>query len=427
MNKASELIQEIKDGNMVILVDDENRENEGDLIIAAKHVSPSSINFMVKEARGLVCLALPSSQIKKLKIPLMVNQEQNSSSNRTAFAVSIESSKGISTGISASDRALTIQVASHPEAKPEDIVMPGHIFPIQAQDGGVLKRAGHTEASVDLTKLAGLYPAAVICEIMNNDGTMARIPDLENFSKKHNIKMGTIEDLIKYRIQKESFVKEKIRVPFPTTYGENFKACLFENTLDGREHLAIIKGDISSQKPILVRVHNECLIGDVFGSLQTKGRRYLKRALKKINEEGSGVFLYLKLEDKDHRLLSSLQALLSDRPDFRTLSSYDSSLFKRDPRDYGVGAQILRSLGVKKIKLLANTPEKRAGIRGYGLEITETISLTRKTLTSPSLEPLSPSPLPLPLTKSSTKTSTKTKLKSNLVENLRKKRPQPFS
>lgn len=405
MSSTEELVSEIKKGKMVILVDDKNRENEGDLILAGQYVSQEAINFMAQKARGLICLALPSEQLEKLKIPLMVKETQNTSSNGTNFSVSIEASRGISTGISAADRAHTIQVASHPEATPQDIVMPGHVFPIQAQKGGVLKRAGHTEGSVDLARLAGLFPSAVICEIMNDDGTMARIPELEKFAQKHHLKMGTIEGLIQYRLQHESFVKMKIRSPFRTLYGDNFEVILFENVLDHREHLALVKGTIDPNKPTLVRLHRECVIGDVFGSLRTRGRTYLKSALRKINDAGSGVLLYLTSGKRNNDLYSAILNL-SKEPELRFVSERDrikSSEYQRqeqgqlsenfplfsrsdssqvqkkrqDFRNYGVGAQILRMLGLKKIRLLANNYEKQVGLKAYGLEIVEILSLNR--------------------------------------------------
>ncbi|MCB0407427.1 MAG: 3,4-dihydroxy-2-butanone-4-phosphate synthase [Bdellovibrionales bacterium] len=370
-NSVAEIVEDIKQGKMVILIDDEDRENEGDLIIAADYITPQLVNFMVSEARGLVCLALTSQQIKRLGIPLMVNEDTNLSPNKTAFTVSIEAAHGVTTGISAADRALTIKVAANPNAMPGDVIVPGHIFPIRAQNGGVLKRAGHTEASVDLARIAGLNPAAVICEIMNPDGTMARLPELMEFAKKHELKIGTIESLIQYRIENETFVEEKAKATLPSLYGEDFDVRVFVNNLDGREHVALVKGVIDSEKPILVRVHAECLMGDVFGSLRTRSGEYLQAAMRKINEEGCGVIVYLKTEDMGDRLLSRVKAY-SDLDCGVKNSQEIKDAFKSDSRDYGVGAQILRELGVRKINLLTNTQSRRVGLKGYGLEIVAT-------------------------------------------------------
>jgi 3,4-dihydroxy 2-butanone 4-phosphate synthase/GTP cyclohydrolase II len=370
----NELIEDIRNGKMVILVDDEDRENEGDLIIASDYITPQTVNFMATEARGLICLSMTSEQISRLGIPLMVNDSLNHSPNKTAFTVSIEAAHGVSTGISAADRALTIKVASSPNATSKDIIVPGHVFPIRAQDGGVLKRAGHTEASVDLMKLAGLNPAAVICEIMNPDGSMARLPDLKVFAQKHGIKIGSIESLIKYRVQNESFVEESARARLPSSYGEGFEIRVFVSHLDGREHLALVKGDISGDEPVLVRVHTECVMGDVFGSLRTRSGEYLQAAMKAIDEAGSGVILYLRFEDMAGQLVNRVKAYhLIDRGEPQTEDM--TKIFKTDDKDYGVGAQMLRALGVRKIKLLTNNPAKRVGLKGYGLEIVESLAL----------------------------------------------------
>lgn len=353
LHSVEELISDIKQGKMVILVDDEDRENEGDLVMAADYVTPDKINFMAKEGRGLICLSLPSEQIQRLELPLMVKDHLNRSPNKTAFTVSIEASKGVSTGISAADRALTIKVASNPSAKPQDVIVPGHVFPIQAQDGGVLKRAGHTEASVDLVKMAGLNPAAVICEIMNPDGTMARATELKSFAKEFGIKMGTIESLIRHRIQTETFVVERMSYPFQTKFGANFRLHLFENLLDGSEHVAMVKGVVNSDETTLVRVHAEHLLGDVLGCTNTRSGEYLEAALREIDRQGSGVLVYLR------------QSLS------QTKKASETDDVNMDHRDYGVGAQILRALGVHKICLLTNSPTKRVGLKGYGLEIVD--------------------------------------------------------
>jgi 3,4-dihydroxy 2-butanone 4-phosphate synthase/GTP cyclohydrolase II len=373
-NNVAEIIADIKLGKMVILIDDEDRENEGDLIIAADYITPQTVNFMVSEAKGLVCLALSHQQIKRLGIPLMVNDETNLSPNKTAFTVSIEAAQGVTTGISAADRALTIKVAASPDATPGDVIVPGHIFPIRAQDGGVLKRAGHTEASVDLAKLAGLNPSAVICEIMNPDGTMARLPQLMSFAEKHNLKIGTIESLIQYRIENESFVEEKARAQLPSLYGMGFQVRAFINHLDGREHLALVKGEIHPDEPVLVRVHTECVMGDVFGSLRTRSGEYLQASMKIIDQAGTGVILYLRTEDMDERLLKRIQSY-ADLDTGTIDKATAKNTFVSDRRDYGVGAQILRELGIRKINLLTNSQAKRVGLKGYGIEIVDTTSL----------------------------------------------------
>jgi 3,4-dihydroxy 2-butanone 4-phosphate synthase/GTP cyclohydrolase II len=374
LDSVPELIEDIKAGRPVILVDDEDRENEGDLIIAADYITPQLVNFMAVEARGLICLCMPSEQVDRLGLPLMTKEETNRSPNRTAFTVSIEASKGVSTGISAADRALTIKVASSPTAKPEDIIVPGHVFPIRAQDGGVLKRAGHTEASVDLARMAGLNPAAVICEIMNPDGTMARMPELQQFARKHKIRIGTIESLIQFRIQNETFLVERAYSDLPSRFGKGFKIRIFENTLDGREHVALIKGEIDPEKPVLVRVHSECLMGDVFRSLRTRSGDYLELAMQKIEDEGAGVFIYLRLEDMGHRLRQRVQTYHQlDRGE--EANEEKKKIFRSDDRDYGIGAQMLRQLGVRQLRLITNSHSKRVGLRGYGLEIVEEVSL----------------------------------------------------
>lgn len=374
LNSISELIEDIKSGKPVILVDDEDRENEGDLILAADYVTPQAVNFMAVEARGLICLSLPSEQIDRLNLPLMTKDDTNRSPNRTAFTVSIEAAKGVSTGISAADRALTIKVASSPSAQPQDVIVPGHIFPIRAQEGGVLKRAGHTEASLDLVRMAGLNPAAVICEIMNPDGTMARLGQLVEFAKKHSIKIGTIEALIKYRIQNESFMVEKAQALMPCRYGNDFRIHIFENQLDGREHVAIVKGTVDPKKPTLVRVHSECLMGDIFGSLRTRSGDYLDLSMRRIAEEGSGILVYLRLEDMGHRLRQRVQSY-HQLDQGESPNEESRKAFRSDDREYGIGAQILRSLGVGQLRLITNNHSKRVGLKGYGIEIVEEISL----------------------------------------------------
>ncbi|USN46296.1 MAG: 3,4-dihydroxy-2-butanone-4-phosphate synthase [Pseudobdellovibrionaceae bacterium] len=374
MHTTAELIEDIRSGKMVILVDDEDRENEGDLVIASDFITPEAINFMATQARGLICLAMTAEQIKRLGIPQMVSDDINFSPNKTAFTVSIEAASGVSTGISAADRSHTIRVASHPSASPRDIIVPGHVFPIRAQEGGVLKRAGHTEASVDLARLAGLNSAAVICEIMKADGSMARVPDLKAFAQEHNLKMGTIEDLIQYRIENESFVEEKACAELPSSLGQGFKVHVFENKLDGYEHLVISKGPIDPNAPVLVRVHTECLVGDLFGSLRTRSGEYLRRSIDLINQEGAGLLVYLRLESMEGRLVKRIEAYArADQGE--VVSERQKQGFRSDKKDYGIGAQILRAMGVRKIRLMSNSPKKRVGLKGYGLEIVETIEV----------------------------------------------------
>jgi 3,4-dihydroxy 2-butanone 4-phosphate synthase/GTP cyclohydrolase II len=354
MNSIEDIIEDIRQGKMVILVDDESRENEGDLILASDFVTAPLINFMAREARGLICLALTSEQISRLGLPQMVSDDLNLSPNRTAFTVSIEASHGVSTGISAADRAHTVRVASNPKAVPQDIIAPGHIFPIKAQKGGVLKRAGHTEASVDLARLAGLNPAAVICEVMNDDGSMARVDDLKAFAKKHDIKIGTIEDLIEYRLAKESFVEREFFQTIDTAYGTGFSIQGFRNKIDNRLHVAIVKGDLTTDEPALVRVQTENILTDVLGVLGTAQEPAVASAMKMIEKAGRGALLYLRNDE---------------RQSFHSLDKRPM-----DDKDYGIGAQILRALGLSKIILLSNHAIKRAGIKGYGIEIVDAVS-----------------------------------------------------
>ncbi len=366
-NTIPEILEDVRAGKVVILVDDEDRENEGDLILATDHVNAQAINFMISEARGLVCLCMTPQQMDRLQLPLMVRDEYNYAPNKTAFTVSIEAAEGISTGISAADRAHTCKVASNPHAKPSDVHMPGHIFPIRAQQGGVLKRAGHTEASVDLARLAGLNPAAVICEVMNPDGSMARVPDLKDFAKKHNIKIGTIVDLIAYRLANETLVEELSSVNLPASFGENYKARVFRSTVDGLEHLVIQKGEIKKDQPTLVRVHVDNFTRDFMSALQ-RGASSVVESLKMIDAEENGAFVLLRGNNRTHGLAQELQVLIG-MEDLRPATPL------MDERDYGIGAQILREIGANRIRLITNKPEKKVGLKAFDLEIVEIVSI----------------------------------------------------
>jgi 3,4-dihydroxy 2-butanone 4-phosphate synthase/GTP cyclohydrolase II len=364
-NSTQELIEDIRIGKMVILVDDEERENEGDLVCSADHVTSQMINFMASEARGLICLALDKNQIENLKLPLMVREEDNETPNKTAFTVSIEASNGVSTGISAADRAHTIKVAANRNAKSTDIRTPGHVFPIKAQDGGVLKRAGHTEGSVDLAKLAGLAPAAVICEVMNPDGSMARVPDLKKFAEKHSLKIGTIVDLIKYRLTNESLVEELFTQELSNDFGAHLTIKVFKSLVDGNEHLVLQKGQISPDKICLVRVHVENKTHDFITNL-LKTKSSIDASAQLISESESGVLLILQGLKKQHSLAYDLKEILNPIEESK-------QNLNTDILDYGIGAQILRKLGVKQMSLLSRRPEKRVGLKAYGLEIVEVI------------------------------------------------------
>ncbi len=365
-------LNDIKAGKMVILVDDEDRENEGDLTIAAEKVTPEAINFMARYGRGLICLSMTSELVDRLNLPMMV--ENNTSPFNTGFTVSIEARRGVTTGISAADRATTILTAIADNTKPADLVRPGHVFPLRARKGGVMVRAGQTEGSVDLARLAGLKPAGVICEIMDEDGTMARMPSLEEFSRQHNIGICTIADLIEYRMRTESFVHRAVETVIPTAAGD-FKIVVYENDVEDLHHIAMIKGTIDPAKPILVRVHSECLTGDIFGSMRCDCGEQLHKAMRMMENEGAGVLLYIRQEGRGIGLVNKLKTYVLQDQGMDTVDANLELGFEADLRNYGIGAQVLVDLGVKQMRLITNNPKKMIGLEGYGLRIVEQVPI----------------------------------------------------
>jgi 3,4-dihydroxy 2-butanone 4-phosphate synthase / GTP cyclohydrolase II len=370
---VEEAVKEIKQGNIVILVDDEDRENEGDLTMAAEKVTPEAINFMTKYGRGLLCLSMTREKIESLDLPMMVSD--NKSPFGTNFTVSIEATRGVTTGISAYDRAVTILTAVDENATSSDLISPGHVFPLRARKGGVLVRAGQTEGSVDLARLAGLTPAGVICEVLNEDGTMARLPDLMVMAERHNLKICTIKDLIQYRMRNEKLVRKGAETVLPTEFGGDFRLIVYENEVDSHNHVALVKGEIHPDEPILVRVHSECLTGDVFGSRRCDCGNQLEKAMHMVEEAGKGVILYMQQEGRGIGLLNKIKAYALQDQGCDTVEANLRLGFKPDLRDYGLGAQMLADLGVKKMRLMTNNPTKIVGLEGYGLEVVEQVPI----------------------------------------------------
>jgi 3,4-dihydroxy 2-butanone 4-phosphate synthase / GTP cyclohydrolase II len=371
-NSVEEVIEDIRQGRIVIVVDDEDRENEGDLTVAAAKITPETINFMAKYGRGLICLAMTGERLDELHIPMMVGE--NTSKFGTAFTVSIEARHGVTTGISAADRAKTILTAIDPKTLPSDLARPGHIFPLRARSGGVLMRAGQTEASVDLARLAGLYPAGVICEVMNEDGTMARVPDLMKVARQHGLKIVTVADIIAYRLRNEMFVKPVAESEFPTPFGD-FRIVVFENLLDKENHIALVKGSIDADSEVTVRVHSQSTMADVFYFLRNGGRNELQTALQAIQNAGKGVLIYLRQEEKGKSLADEIRSYAIQDAGANPVESDLPFNPDIDLRIYGIGAQILRSLGVRRIRLLTNHPKKIVGLQGYGLTVVEQVHL----------------------------------------------------
>lgn len=369
---VEEAVQELKAGRMIILTDDEDRENEGDLVVAGEFATPAAINFMATHGRGLICLAMAPEQIDRLELPPMTRD--NRAPLQTAFHVSIEAAEGITTGISAFDRARTVEAAIAPDAKPSDVVQPGHVFPLRAREGGVLVRAGQTEGSVDLAKLAGLRPAAVICEVMSDDGTMARLPELKRFADKYDLKICSIESLISYRRKHEKIVHCSATARMPTAYGE-FQLRVYETDVEDRQHVALVMGEITPGDPVLVRVHSECLTGDVFGSMRCDCGSQLDRALEMIGEEGKGVLVYMRQEGRGIGLSNKIRAYALQDEGMDTVEANEHLGFKPDQREYGIGAQILGDIGVTHMRLITNNPNKRVGLVAHDLEVVDRVPL----------------------------------------------------
>jgi 3,4-dihydroxy 2-butanone 4-phosphate synthase/GTP cyclohydrolase II len=373
VNKIEEAIEDIKKGKMVILCDNEDRENEGDLTMAAEKITPEAINFMAKYGRGLICLSLTEDQVDHLELPLMVRE--NTSAFQTAFTISIDAKKGTTTGISAADRAATIFTAVADDVVPEDLSRPGHIFPLRAKNGGVLNRTGQTEGSVDLSRLAGLKPSGVICEIMKDDGTMARMPDLKVFAKEHKLKIVTVADLVQFRLRCESLVRRAVTTVIPTAHGGDFNAIVYESVVDDNQHMALYKGEWKEEDEVLVRVHSECLTGDALGSQRCDCGEQLQAAMAMIEKEGRGVIVYMRQEGRGIGFVNKMRAYALQDEGKDTVEANEALGFEADLRDYGVGAQIIRDLGIRKMRLMTNNPKKIVGLEGYGLIVSKRIPI----------------------------------------------------